>query len=360
MEKAKKYAVLIAFFGILFLLPILHFALPDTELSETERRYLADAPELTVERVFSGKFFSEAETYLLEQFPGRDSLRAVKAAVELYAFAMPDSNDVYRVNGHLMRLEPELDETQVSMAIDTINAMLEANLDGTAYLSVIPDKNYFLAAQNGYLALDYDAMLGLVTSGVEAEYLDITGILDIEDYYRTDSHWRQEAILPVAQALCAGMGAPITGDEVYTPHSAGSFRGVYAGQQPLPIRGDDMVYLTSPALEAATVTDWQGNTLPVYNPDAVTENVDPYDLYLHGMQPVLTLRNPGGEGRLILFRDSFGSSIAPLLLDSYGEIVLVDLRYIQSDEAPNYVDFTDADVLVLLSTSILNAGALLR
>lgn len=83
---------------------------------------------------------------------------------------------------------------------------------------------------------------------------------------------------------------------------------------------------------------------------------DAYEMFLSGNQPIITMRDPeNAEGkRLILFRDSFGSSIAPLLMSGYSEIVLVDLRYISSDMLGEYVDFEGADVLFLYSTLMLN------
>ena len=62
------------------------------------------------------------------------------------------------------------------------------------------------------------------------------------------------------------------------------------------------------------------------------------------------------DKRLIIFRDSFASSLAPLLLDGYSEVVLVDLRYVMSDMVADYVDFSDADVLFLYSTTLLNSS----
>lgn len=48
-------------------------------------------------------------------------------------------------------------------------------------------------------------------------YIDLTDLLSLDDYYRTDSHWRQEKILPVAQRLAETMGTTIDGPEVYAP-----------------------------------------------------------------------------------------------------------------------------------------------
>ncbi len=61
---------------------------------------------------------------------------------------------------------------------------------------------------------------------------------------------------------------------------------------------------------------------------------------------------------LILFRDSFGSSIAPLLLDGYSKITLVDIRYIHPDLLGKFVDFRGCDVLFLYSSLVLNPDLL--
>ena len=83
---------------------------------------------------------------------------------------------------------------------------------------------------------------------------------------------------------------------------------------------------------------------------------DPYEMYLNGSDALLTIENPNAETdrELILFRDSFGSSIAPLLDSGYSRITLIDLRYIKSDLIKNFVSFENQDVLFLYSTLVLN------
>ena len=77
---------------------------------------------------------------------------------------------------------------------------------------------------------------------------------------------------------------------------------------------------------------------------------------------IVTLESPGAKtGReLILFRDSFGSSLAPLFLEGYSKVTLIDLRYVASSLLEQFVDFADQDVLFLYSTSLLNSGMLLK
>ena len=89
---------------------------------------------------------------------------------------------------------------------------------------------------------------------------------------------------------------------------------------------------------------------------------DPYELFLSGALSLITIENPNAttDKELVIFRDSFGSSIAPLLVEGYAKITLVDIRYISSDIVGNFVDFDNQDVLFLYSTLILNNSVTLK
>ena len=61
---------------------------------------------------------------------------------------------------------------------------------------------------------------------------------------------------------------------------------------------------------------------------------------------------------MLLFRDSFGSSIAPLFVDNYSKITLIDIRYISSKILSEYINFNNQDVLFLYSSLVLNQNIL--
>ena len=86
------------------------------------------------------------------------------------------------------------------------------------------------------------------------------------------------------------------------------------------------------------------------------EGKDPYEVFLSGPRSLLTVTNPAGQPgkELIVFRDSFGSAIVPLLLADYETVTLVDIRYLQMDLLDRFVDFHGQDVLLLYSTLVLN------
>lgn len=76
---AKKYLpkVYIALWMLLLVglgCYFLFFAPRDSAYSEAENRTLAGFPAVTAENIFSGKFSAEIETYLLDQFPGRNTV----------------------------------------------------------------------------------------------------------------------------------------------------------------------------------------------------------------------------------------------------------------------------------------------
>ena len=102
--------------------------------------------------------------------------------------------------------------------------------------------------------------------------------------------------------------------------------------------------------------------VPLYNEEAFL-SIDPYNLFVGGTASLIQITNPDAKPQktLYLFRDSFGSSISPLLLCGYSEIILIDLRYIDSRALDFYLTFEKGqDVLFLYSTHILNESAMLR
>lgn len=362
MEQVKKLLVVAVLALTLVGIAAAHVLTPDEALSSAERRKLAQKPALTLEDVFSGDYFADLEEYLLDQFPLRETFRSLKANFQYRVLGMQDNNDVYYADGHLSKLDYPLKPTQAQLAIDKWNAVLAAHPEiGAAYYSLIPDKNYFLAQSNGYPAVDYDA-LRQQAQGIRADYIDIFPLLTIDDYYRTDSHWRQEELLDVAQHLAAAMGAAVDGGDAYTAESRDGFYGVYYGQAALNVPDETLTVLHSAVTESAVVQSAEHERpMSVYTWEDFS-GMDPYDVYLSGAEALITMDNPlQDNGRhLIVFRDSFGSSIAPLLLSGYSRVTLVDLRYIASALLDEYVDFTGADVLFLYNTAMFNAGATLK
>ena len=139
------------------------------------------------------------------------------------------------------------------------------------------------------------------------------------------------------------------------------FYGVYCGQSALSVEPDKLYYLESDALKGCIVTSYDtGKPLPA-NMEKVQGN-DPYEMFLSGTSALQVIVNPlVSPGReLIVFRDSFGSSLVPLLVEEYSKITVIDTRYVQSKMLGNLVDFHGQDTLFIYSTIILNNSMALR
>lgn len=332
-------------------------------VSEAERRKLAQMPVLSGASVQSGDFMTAFESYTLDQFPMRETFRRLKALFLYHVLRQGDSHGIYVAQGYAAQLEYPLNQASVSNAVDKFSQIYETYLkDSQVFLSIVPDKGYYLAAENGYPAMDYPALFAQVQAGMPwAAYVDITGCLELEDYYRTDTHWRQERLLPVAETLCAALGAEPPG--VFTPAAVERpFYGVYYGQAALPMEPDTMYTMESAGLADCQVYHGDtGGTTEVYDLEKL-DSPDLYDVYLSGAAPLLTIENPNAasDRELIVFRDSFGSSLVPLLLQGYKTVTLVDIRYIATEYLGDYLDFHGQQVLFLYSTLVLNNSATLK
>ena len=338
---------------------------PREEISLSERRALAQFPELTLDSVLSGEFMEDFASYAVDQFPLRQEFRQLKALTAQNLLGQTDNNGIYITDGSAVKMEYPLSESSVANALERFQQLHDLYLQesGKILFAVVPDKGYYLGQSSGHLSMDYQALFDAMEQGLPwAEHLDLTENLSADSYYRTDTHWRQEALLPVAQQIAQTLGT-----EALSEADAGlqtldtDFYGVYFGQAALPMEPDNLSYLTWAGWEDCTVyCHDNGLTTQLYDLEKAAGK-DPYDLFLSGGMAVQTITNPHADGgHLVVFRDSFGSSLVPLLVPGYATVTLVDTRYIFPDQIGDYVNFQNADVLMLYSTTVLNSSSTLR
>ena len=305
MDSKKKNLTVCILFGLLLAVAFLAcLFLPKEATSDSERRKLAAMPAFTLDTVLSGRFMSGFETYTQDHFPFRDQFRTLKALSATGLFHRQDNNGIYVSDGFAAAVEYPLNESSLDRAAGRFQYLYDKYLNGSnrVFLSVIPDKNCFLARESGHLSMDYAQLESLMAQKVGfADYISISDLLERDDYYND-------------------------------------------------------------AIRDCTVYDYQNNrTGTVYDMERAMGK-DPYEMFLSGSLSLITMENPYAQsGReLVLFRDSFGSSIAPLLLSGYSRITLVDIRYIQPDYLGQFIDFENCDVLFLYSSLVLNNSDTLK
>ena len=352
------------FFVVALLVCLFH---PKSEISISERRPLAQFPDLTPESIRSTEAMDKFEKYALDQFPLRDTFRAIKAWFRFDVLHQKDNNNIYISEGTVSKLDYPLNVTSVNHATDVFRKVYDKyfkDTDAKLYFAIVPDKNYYLADKNGYPSLDYDQMYQMIQENVDyAEHIDLRDCLTSKDYYTTDTHWDQSKIQAVVKKISGAMGVGDRISGVYEQKTFSPFYGVYYGQSALSLPADTLTYLINDAIRDATVLSHENNKeSQVYNIDELESN-DPYNVFLSGSQPLLTITNKHAKDdrTLVVFRDSFGSSLTPLLIEAYSQIIVVDVRYVMSDFIGAFVDLSQADdVLFLYSSLVLNNSETLR
>ena len=352
----------------------------DQVYSFSERSYLDTFPELSLENILEkgdASFMTEFNSYTLDQFPLRDTFRQLKAMFHLYALNQSDNNDKYIHDGYIAEMAL-LDEKTFGKNLQSIQRVYEKYLKDAEncniYMAVIPDKNYYLADASGHMSLDYSQLFADVEANAPwATHISLLGDLDIKDFYHTDTHWRQEQILDVAQTIANAMGEEGPKAEDFTVQKLeDTFYGVYYGQIALPVAGEDMFVLRSDVLDNCLVSydgaeavkgvyDWDRSKVELVDKGNGKYEVygDMYEVFLSKESGKIVIENPAAttDKELVVFRDSFGRSLIPLLVQDYAKVTVLDTRWLAGGTymLQNHIDFENQDVLFLYSALVLNS-----
>lgn len=366
--KNKSCVFIFTFILIIFLLGVITIVKPDTEISISERRELTKFPEISFESITNGKFFTDFEKYLLDQIPFREGFRRIKAINEFYVLNKLDNHKIIIKDGHATKISYPLTEKSINLYIKKINQIQEKYLRDknlNIYNLVIPDKNYYLIKNKEYPVIDYTKVKEEISKGISGEYIDILGDLDLDCYYKTDSHWKQEKIVKVANEILRKMNMQeIEKIEISQPFTP--FYGVYYGESALPLDFDEIRYVTTKEIEKARVYRVNQKTKELeegkmYYEEVVDDKLtDSYDLFLGGASTITVIENELAttDKSLYLFSDSYGRSLAPLLLSNYKRIVIYDVRYIKTSKALEKVEVEEnSDVIFAYSISSIDVSS---
>ena len=316
--------------------------------------------------IFSGCAAPESSSsYLTDESPATTTTVSSSEASTDSEVSAADESGVYVVDGYAAKLNYPLDEKSVEYAAKRFGYVYEQYLKDNCdniFVSVIPDKNYFLAEQNGYPSIDYSELTSRLVNKMDyAEYIDIYPLLELTDYYHTDTHWRQEKITDVAERIASAMGVAVSGEYTQTTLDV-PFYGVHCRQSDISVEPDSLVYLENDVLSECRVFDAETNSYSdVYNLELASGD-DPYEIFLSGAKSLLTIENPNAstDRELVIFRDSFASSLAPLLAEGYAKITLVDIRYLMPELLGRFVEFHGQDILFLYSTLVINNSTIIK
>ena len=336
--KTRRYDILIALLFCLFLggMLLAFLLLPKHSFSVREKRYLAEAPKLSWRNVASGVFSDAAETYAAEHLPGRDTLVGLNALYDLLSGRQVTKEILRGRDGRLFEAPAPFDTGIIRRHLAAINDFAEATGQDVTLL-LVPSAGYMLPEELPALHDPWED--GEILDAVSTAAGESVHVLDLRDafaendpaslYYRTDHHWTARGAWLAASLYAETAGRPALSEAEYSVTSVPGFYGTtYARSalwatepEPLELWESGAEYLVGNA-------DHPDEHEGLFYPEHLDEP-DKYPVYLDGNHSLVRVRrlSDAPEGKLLVIRDSFANCLGCFLADSYGEVVLVDLRY---------------------------------
>lgn len=360
-HRFQEIVLTVLFCAFLGVLMVMVFVLPKRAYSPNEKRYLASAPEFTTEDLFSGKYGENVETFLSDQFAGRDFFVGLNAYLDLFS-GRNGSNGVYKgSDDYLLAAPVVLDEENLSKNLAKLNAFCK-KVSLPAHIMVVPSSGYIMqnklpAVHDAY---EDDAILARIRESLipEIGWIDLEKPFleqkdDYQLYYKTDHHWTSRGAYEGYLAYCGAMNLTPVPESAFSVETYSGFCGTAYSKSALWLSAtDDIELWKNNALSDIHVTILDGEPVEsnsLFFP-AHLEEPDKYPVFLDGNHSVVKITNPGAEGgKLLLIKDSFGHCFAPLLAAHYKEIFMVDLRYYKLPLSETAAEEGFDEILVLYS-----------
>jgi len=359
-DKIKDIVVTIIFLFTVISLFLINVIKEDTDISVAERRKLATMPELTTKSLFDGTYFKKFDSYVTDQFVERDAFRKIKIDIELSTKG--EYNNLYLYDDYIIEEIFPLNSNSINNLTSKINYIKDTYLNDNSniYYTIIPDKNYFV--NKGNLKLDYNKLQDMMKSNLtNLNYINIFDKLTLDNYYKTDTHWKEEDLFNVANTIANQMNFDITNNNNVV-NTITTFKGSYAGRLSVTKDIDTIKTISNPSTLNSSVYNYETKKYTDIYDYTKINSLDKYDIYLSGAVPIIDIinNNTSSDKELIVFRDSYGSSLIPLLIEGYKKITVIDIRYISSKILNKYIDFNDQDVLFMYSILTINNSFSIR
>ena len=168
--------------------------------SPVEKRELQTRPEISITKVLDGRFQKKYESYLRDQFPGRDHWVSFQTDMELF-MGKNEIHNVYIGKNHYLLehyTEKEFDPQQISKNLQALEKFVgKAKQNADVHVMMVPTKSWVLREKLPAFAPHYkeQKFYDALQQKLEKEdvLISVEPVLDAhkeeEIYYRTDHHW---------------------------------------------------------------------------------------------------------------------------------------------------------------------------
>ncbi|MCY9530061.1 DHHW family protein [Paenibacillus jamilae] len=358
-DKLSQSVIAILFLSLIGLVLILNLILPKREFSESENRKLEQLPAFSFHSFISGRFTSNFEKFITDQFVARDVWVGIKSNAD-QAIGKKESNGVYLgKDGYLIQKFSVMKTGALEEKIQSINAFHTETPELNKYVilaptavSVIQSKLPKYVSENREL----DALHTVKTSlNPSIRYVDVYPALSSHQnesiYYKTDHHWTSKGAYYAYQQLGNWMGyKPMKEAEFDIRTVANDFYGSLYSKSGFRNLHSDSIDLYVPKNEGKVTVDYveeEQSTNSMYAMDNVKKK-DKYTVFFNGNHSLIQLKTSHWEGKkLLVVKDSYANSFVPFLTSHFSEIYMVDLRYYEGDVAALARQHQIHDMLIL-------------
>ncbi|HJD33137.1 MAG TPA: hypothetical protein H9911_01180 [Candidatus Mediterraneibacter tabaqchaliae] len=346
----------------LFLVLLINLIVPDKEQSEQENRMLETMPKLSLTGVLNGDFMEQWESYMSDQFAGRNLLRGLKVKLDRLGGSRMENGVIIGKDGQLFEDIAVPDDELFKDNINAVRSFAEMYPDIPTTVMLIPDAACILSDSLPAFATveDQSQMFSMVERGLgdSVSWVDAYSALNKHKteklYYKTDHHWTTQAAFYVFQEAAAGLGIEGDVSDDYVSYTVtDSFNGVLASKSGagldekeridiyVPTEGDDDVIVN--------YVDEAKKRTSLYDSSKL-ETRDKYGVFFGGNTSVMDIRTMSTSSqRLLVVKDSFADCFIPFLTPYYREIVVVDPRYYSGTLEDIMETYRITDALILYS-----------
>lgn len=330
----------------------------DEPFSQAENRPLMQFPELSLDKIISGEFSKDVETYLSDQFVHKRFWTSIKASAQK-AVLKKDNNGVYFGEGGYLFEKFETPSEQLDANSESISRFLKKMKNVSVYGLLAPTSIELYPEKLPKFAqtASESAAIQRVEEQVNGEigWIDASSALKAAKeqpiYYHTDHHWTTHGAYAAYRSAIEKMGMkPLSPDEFTIRTVSENFRGTYDAKANDPSLAADEIDVYVPKFDASydiDIDDGQSKMESLYAWEFL-EKRDQYSLFLGGNHRAVTIHSHMKNGRkLMIIKDSYAHALVPFLANHFEEIYMVDLRYDHRDMAQVVKERGIQDVLVL-------------
>ena len=332
--------------------------------SPVEKRELQTRPEISITKVLDGRFQKKYESYLRDQFPGRDHWVSFQTDMELF-MGKNEIHNVYIGKNHYLLehyTEKEFDPQQISKNLQALEKFVgKAKQTADVHVMMVPTKSWILREKLPAFAPHYkeQRFYDALQQKLEKEdvLISVEPVLDAhkeeEIYYRTDHHWTTLGAWYAYEQYTKAVGGDLQraqGKKKFRCISKDFYGTTYAKIN--YARQADKIEIYEPADKLRVVYNMGEKKTKTLYDVSFLKTADQYSVFTGGNQAVLEITGGIKNGKtLLLIKDSFANSILPFLAEDYEKLVVVDLRQLNVSGDRLLEMFSPTDILILYNSA---------